>query len=131
MAKSIKARIPTEHDQYIGQRIREARVAAGMSQTDLAHCIGTSFQQVQKYENGKNRVNGARIERLVTALNRPLSYFFPNITDIRNTPTLSAFLTDKHVQELATLWPRVAPPDRGLLVTIAKRLAMEQEHGRR
>ena len=126
MAKSPKARIPTEHDRYIGQRIREARVAAGMSQTDLGHCIGTSFQQVQKYENGSNRVNGARIERLVSALNRPLSYFFPSAADIRNAPTLSVFLTDKHAQDLANLWPRLVPPDRGLLVTIAKRLAMEQ-----
>jgi transcriptional regulator with XRE-family HTH domain len=122
----VRANKPTAHDRYIGERIREARVAAKLSLEDLADMIGTSYQQVQKYESGKNRVNGARFDRLCTALNRPLTYFFPNATDIRHVPTLSAFLTDRQVQELAKVWHLLAPPDRHLVVTTAKRLARDQ-----
>jgi transcriptional regulator with XRE-family HTH domain len=120
-----KAKTTTPHDRYIGERIREARIAAGMSQKDLANMLGTSYQQIQKYESGRNRVNGARIERLVTALNRPLIWLFPNATDIRSTPGLSTFLTDRQVHELAKVWPMLTPPDRGLVVATAKRLARQ------
>ena len=63
--------------------MREARIANGQSMKDLADLIGCSWQQVQKYEIGFNRVNGARFDLLVTALRRPMNYFFPNATDVR------------------------------------------------
>ena len=123
----MKARALTDHDKYIGQRIREARLARGLSQEDLANMIGTSYQQIQKYENGKNRVHSARIERLVSALNRPLAYFFPNATDVRSTSALSAFLTSKDVHELARLWPYLGQSDRKLVLSIARRLTGEAQ----
>ena len=61
MAKS--ARGVGDLDTQIGQRIREARRAQGMSQTMLADALGITFQQVQKYENGGNRVSAARLLR--------------------------------------------------------------------
>jgi transcriptional regulator with XRE-family HTH domain len=114
-----RANLPTAHDRYIGERIREARIAGKISQEDLADMIGISYQQVQKYETGKNRVNGARFDRLCTALNRPLSYFFPNSADIRDTSGLSAFLTNRKVQELAKAVAPLRPTDQDFVLTQA------------
>ena len=121
-----KSKAPTDHDRYIGERIREARVAGGMSQEELAELIGVSYQQVQKYESGYNRVNGARIERLVTALNRPLTYLFPNVTDVRAAPALSHFLTTKDGQRLIAKFPRLPPATRAIVLDLVDLLAKDQ-----
>ena len=121
-----KAKAPTDHDRYIGERIREARVAAKMSQEELAELIGVSYQQVQKYEWGCNRVNGARIDRLVTALNRPLAWFFPNVTDVRAAPAVSRFLTTKEGQQLATDFSRLSPASRAVVLDLVELLAKEE-----
>jgi transcriptional regulator with XRE-family HTH domain len=62
-------------DAFIGQRIRAARITAGLSQTELGEQIGVTFQQVQKYEKGVNRVGGGRMVRIGEALNRPVGWF--------------------------------------------------------
>jgi transcriptional regulator with XRE-family HTH domain len=105
-------------DRAIGERIREARIAAGMSQGALGELMGLSYQQIQKYESGRNRINGARIERLVTALNRPVAYFFPNATDVRFTPdaTFTALMQTKDGQALAHAWCHIASPKRRRIV---------------
>lgn len=59
----MKKRVPVagELDKIIGQRIRSFRLAKGMSQEELGIQLGVTFQQVQKYENGKNRLSGSRL----------------------------------------------------------------------
>lgn len=107
-------------DVYIGERIREARIAGNMTQKQLADLIGISYQQLQKYESGYNRVNGARIELLVTALNRPLTYFFPNATDVRAAPSFSHFIATKEGAYIATAWPYVPIQGRKAIVELVK-----------
>jgi transcriptional regulator with XRE-family HTH domain len=63
-------------DAQIGERIREARHAQGMSQTLLADQVGITFQQVQKYEKGANRVSAARLFDIAHVLGMPITYFF-------------------------------------------------------
>jgi DNA-binding XRE family transcriptional regulator len=63
-------------DLYIGARMRERRHALGISQADLAHTLGVSFQQIQKYEKGVNRVSAARLFAICKALNVSLSSMF-------------------------------------------------------
>ena len=74
MAKS--ARGVGDLDTQIGQRIREARRAQGMSQTMLADALGITFQQVQKYENGGNRVSAARLYDIAQLLGMPIVFFY-------------------------------------------------------
>jgi transcriptional regulator with XRE-family HTH domain len=128
VAKRSKAKSPTEHDRYIGQRIREARLASGITQMDLADMLGISYQQLQKYESGDNRVSGARINRLVTALNRPLNYFFPNVTDVRAAPAFGALLATKKGLRLAADFPRLSPHLQDVVVDLVVTLAKEQAH---
>jgi transcriptional regulator with XRE-family HTH domain len=63
-------------DIQIGQRIREARRAQSMSQTVLADRVGITFQQVQKYEKGANRVSAARLFDIAHVLGMPITYFY-------------------------------------------------------
>jgi transcriptional regulator with XRE-family HTH domain len=57
----MSAKTPTSTDAIVGQNVRRCRMSAGMSQEKLGEAIGVTFQQVQKYENGKNRMSPGRI----------------------------------------------------------------------
>ena len=63
-------------DLLIGRRLRERRTLLGISQEDLARRIGLSFQQLQKYETGENRISAARLFRLSLELEVPIAWFF-------------------------------------------------------
>ena len=68
-------------DKHIGRRIRERRVAKGLSQVALSERLGITFQQVQKSESGANRVGGSRLWDLSKALGVPVSYFFDGLDE--------------------------------------------------
>lgn len=67
---------PNPIDIHVGKRIRQRRTLLGMSQQKLGEAIGLTFQQVQKYERGTNRVGMSRIFELARVLDVPISYFF-------------------------------------------------------
>jgi transcriptional regulator with XRE-family HTH domain len=64
---------PDQVDVQVGQRIRVQRQAIGMSQTKLADALGVTFQQVQKYETGKNRVGAGRLTKIASVLQVPVA----------------------------------------------------------
>jgi transcriptional regulator with XRE-family HTH domain len=77
MAKaSINRRGTTAVDTHVGQKIRARRTLLGLSQTELADGAGITFQQVQKYERGVNRVGAGRLQQFSETLGVPASYFF-------------------------------------------------------
>ena len=63
-------------DHELGKRIRLRRVEQQISQADLGDKLGVSFQQVQKYEKGVNRVGAGRLQQIATALDVPITYFY-------------------------------------------------------
>jgi transcriptional regulator with XRE-family HTH domain len=77
-ARSIKVSRPPAHpiDVQIGQKIKALRGARNLSQTALGEKIGVSFQQVQKYENGSNRVGASRLHAIAATLNVDVRIFF-------------------------------------------------------
>jgi transcriptional regulator with XRE-family HTH domain len=70
---------PNPIDVHVGQRIRQRRTLLGMSQEKLAEAIGLTFQQVQKYERGANRVGSSRLFDLARVLEVPIAYFFEDM----------------------------------------------------
>jgi transcriptional regulator with XRE-family HTH domain len=68
--------MPHPIDVTVGKRIRLRRVQLGLSQTELGKKLGVTFQQVQKYENGANRVSCSRLYEISTALDVPINFFF-------------------------------------------------------
>jgi transcriptional regulator with XRE-family HTH domain len=65
----------TDADREMGRRLRLIRIERGMSQTSLGERVGITFQQIQKYENGSNRISAARLKEFSEILSAPLSYF--------------------------------------------------------
>jgi transcriptional regulator with XRE-family HTH domain len=77
-------------DKYIGSRIRVRRDTLGISQRKLAHAVGVSFQQVQRYEHGTDRIGAGRLQQLSQALGVPPAFFFqgaPNVSGGRSRET--------------------------------------------
>ena len=66
---------PAAADVHVGQRVRMARVQGGVSQEKLGDAIGLTFQQVQKYEKGTNRIGSSRLVQIAEALGKPVSWF--------------------------------------------------------
>jgi transcriptional regulator with XRE-family HTH domain len=66
-------------DVYVGARIRTRRLLAGINQETLAQKLGLTFQQVQKYEGGANRVSASRLAEIAEALGVTVSYFFADL----------------------------------------------------
>ena len=75
-ASNRHSRSTTAVDTHIGQKIRARRNLLGLSQTELANAAGITFQQIQKYERGVNRVGSSRLLQFSEALDVPPSYFF-------------------------------------------------------
>ena len=68
---------PKEVDAYIGSRVRMRRKILGMTQEGLGQELGMTFQQVQKYEKGTNRIGAGRLQVIADILNVPVSFFYP------------------------------------------------------
>lgn len=62
-------------DRKLGRKVKEARQLRGMTQAKLGEAVGVTYQQIQKYEAGKNRISADRLNNIGTALKLPLSYF--------------------------------------------------------
>jgi len=69
---------PKPVDLLVGQLLRKRRLELGLSQIGVAEAIGVTFQQIQKYEGGTNRIVASRLYDLAAVLHVPLEYFFPD-----------------------------------------------------
>lgn len=72
---------PNPIDVHVGSRVRLRRTLLGMSQEKLAEAIGITFQQVQKYERGANRIGASRLFDLSVALGTPVTFFFEDMPE--------------------------------------------------
>jgi len=88
-------------DVHVGSRLRLRRMLLGMSQEKLARTIGLSFQQVQKYECGNNRIGAGRLYDLSRALDVPVSFFYEDIAPAPVEPPKSVKSDDDAVKDEA------------------------------
>jgi transcriptional regulator with XRE-family HTH domain len=110
MGTTSRTKGTTAHDIEVGQRIRARRMAKGMSQTELGQLLGVTFQQVQKYEKGVNRVGAGRLVRVGEALDVPVSFFF-GATDAGSSDTreILGFLDSSYSLRLLRAFSRIPP----------------------
>jgi transcriptional regulator with XRE-family HTH domain len=71
--------VPNPIDVHVGKRIRSRRLLLGMNQETVANALGLSFQQLQKYEGGANRVSASRLAATAEILGVPIAYFFGDL----------------------------------------------------
>ncbi len=105
----MKKRSPNAADTEVGESIRAHRLIAGMSQTDLANKLGVSFQQVQKYEKGVNRVGAGRLPQIAEIFNVPISALFNDHAETSHSRGKASaapvkLITDPNVLKLLTAY---------------------------
>jgi transcriptional regulator with XRE-family HTH domain len=76
MKTVARKKVPLPTDVHVGSRVRERRAALNYSQTKLADALGLTFQQVQKYEKGTNRIGASRLQQIAQFLRVPATFFF-------------------------------------------------------
>ncbi len=75
---------PNPIDKHVGSRVRMRRMMLGMSQEKLGNSLGLTFQQVQKYEKGTNRIGASRLQQISQILQVPVSFFFEGAPTVGN-----------------------------------------------
>jgi transcriptional regulator with XRE-family HTH domain len=121
---------PHPTDLYVGSRIRFRRRTLKISQEKLAESLGLTFQQIQKYERGANRVSASKLQEIASSLNTSVGYFFEGLPTAGNAgkskqdsaDTLTRFLASAENLELVTLLPRLSPAVRRHLLGLARAL---------
>ena len=134
---------PNPVDIHVGKRVRLRRTLLGMSQEKLGKAINLTFQQVQKYERGTNRIGSSRLYQLSQALDIPVSYFFDdlsheisgaktpglagiNVTSFRGDP-----LVKRETLELVRAYYRITDPNiRKRIFDLVKAMAKPASGGK-
>ena len=88
-------------DAHVGGRLRERRILLGLSQTRLGESLGLSFQQIQKYERGIDRISVGRLVHLAHVLEVPITYFFDELSEPGETAGLLAGIAKASTGEAA------------------------------
>ncbi len=131
-------RSPNRVDLHVGMRIRLRRRTIGLSQERLAEALGLTFQQVQKYERGVNRVSASKLYEIARILRAPITSFFEGLAEPETLDRAvvrenggADFVYDlvmtQEGLELAALFPKVDRRHRRLLVEMARALSEASE----
>lgn len=113
-------------DAYVGERIRERRTALGLTQDHLASALEISYQQVQKYETGANRVSAGRLYEVAKKLDVDISYFFEGLDEQAEVQPLEHGGKNRSTIELVRNFSHIADPQiRSALSGLVKSLVPE------
>ncbi|MGA0603341.1 helix-turn-helix domain-containing protein [Caulobacter sp. KR2-114] len=117
MTDATDDRSPNPVDLHVGARVRMRRRLRGVSQEKLAESLGLTFQQVQKYERGANRISASKLYEIAASLQTPVAYFFEGLADpsaiegggdgVSSEQLVHDFLMTTEGLELAALFPRL------------------------
>ena len=97
MNLSTARKLPNAIDQHVGDRVRMRRKMQGMSQGKLGDALGLTFQQVQKYEKGTNRIGASRLQHIASIQQVPISFFFegaPGSSCVSDGAPSSTYVSD-------------------------------------
>lgn len=130
---------PNPIDIHVGGRVRLRRMMVGMSQERLGEQLGITFQQIQKYEKGTNRIGASRLQNIASVLTVPVSFFFegaPGQSDASGTETRDGagqvvdFLSSSEGLQLNRAFVRIADPRlRRRIIDLVRAVAGDGEEG--
>lgn len=138
----MTAKAPNPVDRYVGSRVRMRRIMLGMSQEKLGDSLGLTFQQVQKYEKGTNRIGASRLQQIAEILQVPVSFLFEGgpagpVVDggMSETPSptyVSDFLATSEGLALARAFTSITDPKlRRSIVDLVEQMASREPPTRR
>jgi transcriptional regulator with XRE-family HTH domain len=132
------AKDPNPIDQHVGARVRLRRIMLGFSQEKLGLALGVTFQQVQKYEKGANRIGASRLQAISKLLDAPPSFFFDGAPTAIGTqsgfedgprPYVPDMVTTAEGLQLNRAFARIADPKiRRRLVELVAQIAESEAH---
>src|SRR4051794_36332611 len=122
------ARRADSRDAEVGRRVRSRRLECRLSQTELADRVGVTFQQVQKYEKGVNRIGAGRLQRISEALEVPITFFFDSSPHAeangRHTESAFGFMQSSGAVRMVKAFHRIkSSKARQVLVGMVEELA--------
>lgn len=113
-SEAVRGDGPHPVDRHVGLRIRMRRKEMGVSQERLAEALGITFQQVQKYERGANRVSASKLWEIAGALKTPVAYFYDGLGDhdgvSAQRDAAQEFMLSAEGMELMATFPRITEP---------------------
>ena len=126
-------------DTHVGKRVRMRRLMLGMSQTKLGDALGLTFQQVQKYEKGTNRISASRLQQIAAIQQVPVTFFFegaPHFPGQDETPTgapspqfVSDYLATSEGLQLTKAFMQIRDAKlRRSIVNLVEQLAGPDDH---
>jgi transcriptional regulator with XRE-family HTH domain len=129
-------KLPNPIDRHVGSRVRMQRMLAGISQEKLGEALGLTFQQVQKYEKGTNRISASRLQQIAKMLNVPVAFFFEGapagdtagggFADTASTVYVADFLSTSEGVQLSKAFVRIKNPRvRRRVIDLVEALAEE------
>jgi len=139
MKLSMAKKSPNPIDRHVGNRVRMRRMMLGMSQGRLGDALGLTFQQVQKYEKGTNRIGASRLQHISSILQVPIPFFFEGAPVLPGQPYgldeapsaayASDFLATSDGLALAKAFMRIQNAKlRRCIVDLVKQIAGEDKH---
>ena len=125
----------TQVDQHVGGRVRMRRLMLKLSQTDLANGLGVTFQQVQKYEKGMNRIGASRLQQIAGVLQVPVTFFFetasphlPMVAQDQSLTNLNDFMATRDGLTLAKAFIRIGDTKlRRRIVDLVEKIEQHQD----
>ena len=132
----MSAKMPNSIDVFVGSRVRLQRMLLNMSQERLGAELGITFQQIQKYEKGTNRISASRLQEIANVLQVPVAFFFEDqgqqagsVLAVGNAPDyelVADFLSSREGIALSKAFTKIKnPKTRQAIVALAKTLAEE------
>jgi transcriptional regulator with XRE-family HTH domain len=122
----MREKVSNPVDEAVGASIRLLRKRRKMSQQELGKALGVTFQQIQKYENGKNRVGASRLHLAANALNVPINELFgdASVTSSRSRATTQTLAFDPQALRLAEAFAKISDKEvRSSLVDMVEAMA--------
>jgi len=132
---TVDEKHPNPIDLHVGGKVRLRRKFLGLSQESLADHIGLTFQQVQKYERGANRISASKLFEIAAILKKPVEYFFAGYSEAElaedfneseSEKSIHEFLMTPEGVELAASFPRIqSPKHRRKILELVRSLTEE------
>ena len=139
MINTVCEKAPNPVDQHVGNRVRMRRMMLAMSQTNLGNALGLTFQQIQKYEKGTNRIGASRLQQISRTLQVPVAFFFEGAPSVPGTPEptemvpspayVTAFLATSDGFALTKAFMRIKNTKlKQRIVALVEEIAVNRDH---
>lgn len=127
---------PHPVDRHVGRRVCEKRIALGYNQSDLGRALGLTFQQIQKYEKGANRISASKLWDIARFFKVDIGYFFEGLTAVRPgvaegeaEPFVHDFPATRQTIEIGRLAPQLTARQQKLVLDMMREMTVPADKG--